>query len=123
MADALALLALLIGLELVLGLDNVLVIAIFVGRLPVEQRQKARILGLALAMVARIVMLAVVVTLTSVTTPLIWNFLCAISFSWPADFFLFTKRSRKFTIPFPWKAIMMEPAAVVSALKPLSLHR
>lgn len=46
MADALALLALLIGLELVLGVDNVLVIAIFVGRLPVEQRQKARIIGL-----------------------------------------------------------------------------
>jgi predicted tellurium resistance membrane protein TerC len=73
MADALALLALLIGLELVLGVDNVLVIAIFVGRLPVEQRQKARILGLALAMVARIVMLAVVVALASLTTPLVWN--------------------------------------------------
>ncbi|MGD8337293.1 MAG: TerC family protein [Desulfobacterales bacterium] len=73
MADALPLLALLIGLELILGVDNVLVIAIFVGRLPVEQRQKARILGLALAMAARIVMLAVVLALTSVTTPLIWN--------------------------------------------------
>ena len=57
MADALALLALLIGLELVLGVDNVLVIAIFVGRLPKAQRRKARILGLALALVARILML------------------------------------------------------------------
>jgi predicted tellurium resistance membrane protein TerC len=73
MADTLALLALLIGLELVLGVDNVLVIAILVGRLPVERRQKARILGLALAMVARIVMVAVVVALTSLTTPLVWN--------------------------------------------------
>jgi predicted tellurium resistance membrane protein TerC len=44
MADALALLALLIGLELVLGVDNVLVIAIFVGRLPAAKRQKARII-------------------------------------------------------------------------------
>ena len=45
MADALGLLALLIGLELVLGVDNVLVIAIFVARLPENQRQKARIVG------------------------------------------------------------------------------
>jgi predicted tellurium resistance membrane protein TerC len=73
MADALALLALLIGLELVLGVDNVLVIAIFVERLPAEKRQKARIIGLALAMVARVIMLAVVVVLAGMTRPLIWN--------------------------------------------------
>lgn len=74
MADALGLLALLIGLELVLGVDNVLVIAIFVGRLPENQRQKARILGLSLAMVARIVMLVVVVALASLTRPIVANF-------------------------------------------------
>jgi predicted tellurium resistance membrane protein TerC len=73
MADALALLALLIGLELVLGVDNVLVIAIFVGRLPVEKRQKARIMGLGLAMAARIVMLLLVVALTGMTRPLFMN--------------------------------------------------
>lgn len=72
-ADALALLALLIGLELVLGVDNVLVIAIFVERLPVEQRQKARVLGLALAMVARIVMLFIVVALAALKEPLVWG--------------------------------------------------
>jgi predicted tellurium resistance membrane protein TerC len=71
MADALGLLALLIGLELVLGVDNVLVIAIFVGRLPGAQRQKARLVGLGLAMVARIIMLAVVVALTGLTRPLV----------------------------------------------------
>lgn len=74
MADALGLLALLIGLELVLGVDNVLVIAIFVGRLPENQRQKARILGLSLAMVARIVMLGVIVALSSLTRPIVANF-------------------------------------------------
>jgi predicted tellurium resistance membrane protein TerC len=73
MADALGLLALLIGLELVLGVDNVLVIAIFVGRLPEAQRQKARILGLSMAMVARIVMLVVVMALASLTRPIIAN--------------------------------------------------
>ncbi len=73
MADALALLALLIGLELVLGVDNVLVIAIFVGRLPAGKRQKARLLGLALALVARVAMIAVVVILAGMTRPLIGN--------------------------------------------------
>jgi predicted tellurium resistance membrane protein TerC len=70
MADAMALLALLIGLELVLGVDNVLVIAIFVGRLPEESRNKARIVGLTLAMLARIGLLAVVVILAGLTRPL-----------------------------------------------------
>jgi predicted tellurium resistance membrane protein TerC len=73
MADALGLLALLIGLELVLGVDNVLVIAIFVGRLPAERRQKARLAGLSLALVARIIMLAVVVTLAGLTRPVVAN--------------------------------------------------
>lgn len=71
MVDAIALLALLIGLELVLGVDNVLVISIFVGRLPEEQRQKARIMGLAVAMLARIAMLWVVMTLANLTEPII----------------------------------------------------
>jgi predicted tellurium resistance membrane protein TerC len=74
MVDAMALLALLIGLELVLGVDNVLVIAIFVSRLPAEKRKAARIMGLALAMVARLVMLVVVVALASLTQPLFWSF-------------------------------------------------
>jgi predicted tellurium resistance membrane protein TerC len=39
MTDAIALLCLLIGLELVLGVDNVLVLAILVGRLSEAQRQ------------------------------------------------------------------------------------
>lgn len=74
MADALGLLALLVGLELVLGVDNVLVIAIFVGRLPATVRQKARIVGLSLAMVARIILLTVIVALTSLTRPVIADF-------------------------------------------------
>ena len=73
MADALGLLALLIGLELVLGVDNVLVIAIFVGRLPKNRRQAARIVGLSVAMAARIVMLFIVIALTNLTQPIIAN--------------------------------------------------
>lgn len=71
MVDAIALLALLIGLELVLGVDNVLVISIFVGRLPGKQRQKARVMGLAAAMLARIAMLWVVMMLANLTEPII----------------------------------------------------
>jgi predicted tellurium resistance membrane protein TerC len=73
MADTLAVLALLIGLELVLGVDNVLVIAIFISRLPADKRQKARVFGLALAMVARLALLTLVVFLVGMTRPLIWK--------------------------------------------------
>lgn len=73
MTDALILLALLIGLELVLGVDNILVISIFVGRLPQAERNKARLLGLAFALLARIVMLAVLLWLAKLTTPLFLN--------------------------------------------------
>lgn len=73
MADALALLSLLIGLELVLGVDNVLVISIFVGRLPESLRNRARIIGLGVALVARIVMLFILLALASLTNPLFLN--------------------------------------------------
>lgn len=71
MADALALLALLIGLELVLGVDNILVISIFVGRLPQESRGRARLLGLSFALVARIIMLVVLLALAGLRQPLV----------------------------------------------------
>ncbi len=74
MADAMAILALLIGLELVLGVDNILVISIFVGRLPEAQRNKARIFGLALALVARILMLLAILALASLTKPVLSHF-------------------------------------------------
>ena len=73
MLDALGLLTLLIGLEIVLGVDNVLVISIFVGRLPEHRRQTARIVGLGMAMVARILMLVVVLALARLTTPIVAN--------------------------------------------------
>ena len=74
MTDAIALLCLLIGLELVLGVDNVLVLAILVGRLAEAQRQKARVLGLSFALIARIVMILAVLALTNLTRPIISHF-------------------------------------------------
>jgi predicted tellurium resistance membrane protein TerC len=74
MTDSLALLCLLVGLELVLGVDNILVISIFVGRLPETHRNKARITGLAVAMVARILMLFLLLRLSRLTDNIILHF-------------------------------------------------
>lgn len=73
MADAIALLALLVGLELVLGVDNILVISIFVGRLPKADRNRARLFGLGFALLARALMLAVLLLLAKLTSPLFLN--------------------------------------------------
>ena len=74
MGDALALLALLVGLELVLGVDNILVISIFVGRLPAEKRDTARLAGLAFALLARIGMLMALLSLTNLTNTVVLDF-------------------------------------------------
>ncbi|MBI4844401.1 MAG: TerC family protein [Nitrospirae bacterium] len=47
----------LVALEVVLGIDNIIFLSILVGRLPHEQRDKARQLGLGLAMLARLALL------------------------------------------------------------------
>lgn len=49
--------AMLTALEIVLGVDNIIFISILVGRLPAEQRDKARRLGLGFAMVSRLALL------------------------------------------------------------------
>lgn len=45
------------GLEIVLGIDNIIFISILVGRLPAEMRDKARRLGLGFAMLTRLMLL------------------------------------------------------------------
>ncbi|HXG83796.1 MAG TPA: TerC family protein, partial [Pyrinomonadaceae bacterium] len=44
-------------LELVLGIDNIVFISILAGKLPEEQQKKARYMGLALALVMRVILL------------------------------------------------------------------
>ena len=56
-------------LEIVLGIDNIIFISILVGRLPAHRRDKARIVGLALAMVTRIMLLFSIVWLMRLTAP------------------------------------------------------
>ena len=47
-------------LEIILGIDNIVFISVLVGRLPQELRQKARLIGLSLAMGMRILLLLVI---------------------------------------------------------------
>jgi predicted tellurium resistance membrane protein TerC len=56
-------------LEIVLGIDNLIFLAILVGRLPPARQETARITGLTLAMATRIALLYSIVWLTRLTTP------------------------------------------------------
>ena len=57
-------------LEIVLGIDNVIFISILAGKLPPEQQEKARKLGLALALITRILLLFSITWIMRLTTPL-----------------------------------------------------
>ncbi|MEO8601665.1 MAG: TerC family protein [bacterium] len=57
-------------LELVLGIDNIVFISILAGKLAVEQRQRARVIGLGLAMFTRILLLLSLSFLVRLTEPL-----------------------------------------------------
>jgi len=63
-------LATLTALEVVLGIDNIIFISILVGRLPAEQRDLARRLGLGLAMVSRLALLFTLSWIMQLTEPL-----------------------------------------------------
>lgn len=58
------------ALEIVLGIDNIIFISILVGRLPEKQRNRARVLGLGLAMLTRILLLLSITWVMRLTTPL-----------------------------------------------------
>jgi len=58
------------AMEIVLGIDNIIFLAILVGRLPRAQQKKARFIGLSLAMVTRILLLLSLTWLMKLTAPL-----------------------------------------------------
>ncbi len=60
----------LVVLEIVLGIDNIVFIAILAEKLPPQQRDKARITGLAFALITRILLLMFTGWLVTLTTPL-----------------------------------------------------
>ena len=57
-------------LELVLGIDNIVFISILAGKLPPEQQQKARYIGLALALIMRVLLLFSLSWVIGLTAPL-----------------------------------------------------
>lgn len=56
-------------LELVLGVDNIIFISILADKLPANQRKRARFLGLALAMISRILLLLSLAWIVKLTAP------------------------------------------------------
>lgn len=60
----------LVLLEIVLGIDNLIFIAILADKLPPHQRDRARLIGLSLAMAMRLGLLTIVSWLVTLTTPL-----------------------------------------------------
>jgi len=57
------------ALEIVLGIDNIIFIAILAGRLPKEQQAKGRVIGLALAMITRVALLFSITLIMRLTEP------------------------------------------------------
>ena len=58
------------ALEIVLGVDNIIFISVLVGRLPQRQRDRARRVGLGLAMMARLGLLFSISLVMELTTPI-----------------------------------------------------
>ncbi|WP_039056593.1 CNNM family cation transport protein YoaE [Enterobacter sp. Bisph1] len=65
----------LIVLEIVLGIDNLVFIAILADKLPPKQRDKARLIGLSLALVMRLGLLSLISWMVTLTKPLfsVWD--------------------------------------------------
>lgn len=75
-AEALTALLTLTALEIVLGIDNIVFIAILTGKLAPHQQKSARTIGLSLAMMIRILLLLGISWVMRLTTPLfsLWSF-------------------------------------------------
>lgn len=69
--EAWAALLTLTALEIVLGIDNVIFISVLVSRLPEQQAHRARQIGLALALIFRLILLSLLVWLIGLTAPVL----------------------------------------------------
>lgn len=67
------------ALETVLGIDNIIFIAILAGKLPQNQQARARTIGLALAMITRIALLFSITLIMKLTAPMFTIFRVEIS--------------------------------------------
>ena len=78
--EAWAALLTLTALEIVLGIDNVIFLSVIVSRIPPAQARRARQIGLALALVFRILLLSLLVWLIGLTQAVLT--LAGMAFSW-----------------------------------------
>ena len=78
--EAWAALLTLTALEIVLGIDNVIFLSVIVSRLPERQAKRARQIGLALALVFRIMLLSILVWLIGLTQDVLT--VRGVGFSW-----------------------------------------
>lgn len=62
------------AMEVVLGIDNIIFISILTGKLPHHQQGRARVVGLGLAMIMRILLLLSITWVMRLTTPLFGAF-------------------------------------------------
>jgi predicted tellurium resistance membrane protein TerC len=69
--EAWAALLTLTALEIVLGIDNVIFLSVIVSRIPPRQAKRARQIGLALALIFRILLLSILVWLIGLTAPVL----------------------------------------------------
>ena len=75
-----AALATLIAMEVVLGIDNLVFIAILTNKLPEEKRSRTRRIGIGLALVFRLALLGMIAFIVGLTKPVLS--LVGLSFSW-----------------------------------------
>ena len=68
-AEAWAALATLVVMEVVLGIDNLIFISILSNKLPAAHRQRARRVGISLALIMRLVLLSSIAWLVGLTAP------------------------------------------------------
>jgi predicted tellurium resistance membrane protein TerC len=59
----------LVAMEVVLGIDNLIFISILTNKLPEHQRERARRIGIALALIFRLVLLGTIAIIVKLTTP------------------------------------------------------
>lgn len=61
----------LVVMEVVLGIDNLIFISILTNKLPTEQRQRARRIGIGLALIMRLVLLSTIALIVTLTNPIL----------------------------------------------------
>jgi predicted tellurium resistance membrane protein TerC len=107
------------ALEIVLGIDNVIFLSVIVSRIPPQQAERARKIGLALALVFRIALLSILVWLIGLTEPVMT--IRGFALSWRdiillgGGLFLIAKATHEIHVEVEAREVETEAAAAPSA--------